>query len=111
MSTQNQSQISRTELSASLLYKGYAFAWFYDSELAIKVANKLAKVGLLQQVNTYLDFDIDFLHGVMEWQYMELHGHGVFIQYHRSIKISEVHVIGKIISETLKENSYEKGNN
>lgn len=101
-------QISKTPLVACLRYRGYGFAWFYDSNLALAVANNLASAGLIQDVIVYKDYNVDDLHLIANWHYLEVHGHGVFICYHRTYKVSEVHEIGSIISNTIKEFKDEK---
>lgn len=101
--------VLKTPLQACLTYKGYGFAWFYDSNLAMIVANNLASAGLVQGINVYHDFKLDDLHIASLWQYYKVGNSAIFLQYHRSYKVSEVHEMGKIISETIKQYNYEKG--
>lgn len=109
-------EISKTPLVASLTFRGYAFAWFYDSNLAMAVANELLAAGLLQGINTYTSstyggFSLDTLHEHANWTYLNVYGHGLFVSYHRSIRIAETKMISSIMNNVIKKyKSYEKGN-
>lgn len=102
-----EQKISETPFCASLVYRGHAFAWFFDSNLAMACANNLLEAKLIQDIRIYPcsahgGFDIYHLHELSQWQYVQVHGHGFFICYHRSILISETRMIGAILDKTIK---------
>lgn len=106
--------ISQTPFVACLRYRGAAFAWFYDSNLAVRVANELLAVDLIADVQLYYSatfkgFDLESLHEQAQWTYVNYRGHSLFISYHKAIRVTEAKMIGRIIDQTIvKFKEYEK---
>lgn len=106
--------ISQTPFIACLRFRGAAFAWFYDSNLAIRVANELLAVNLIADIQLYYSasfngFDLDSLHDQSQWCYINYRSQSMFISYHKSIRVSEAKMIGRIIDQTIvKFKEYEK---
>lgn len=105
---------SQTPFLCCLKFRGYGFAWFYDSNLGVAIANELRAVNLCADVEfhnsaAYSGFDLDDLETQASWCRTQIGNQAFFLKRHNSIKVVEWRQIGTIVSDIIKKYvTYEK---